>query len=85
VFSLERAVILADDQFDDVLHERAIVRDFRRIVEKRRDQEMQVAGRGVPEDDSGVVVLGEQRLQIECAVGKPLWREAYVLQNERRA
>src|SRR6516225_10657654 len=85
VFSLERAVILVDNQFDDVLHERAIVRDFLRIVEERRDEEVQVASRGVTEDDSGVAVLGEQRLQIKRAVGEPLGREAYVLQNERRA
>ena len=56
-----------------------------RIVEERCDEEVQIAGRGVSEDDSSVAVLGKQRLQIERAVRESFLRKTYILQNKRRA
>jgi len=57
------------------------MRDPFGVVEKGRDQEVQVARGRMAEDDAGEAVLGEQGGEIESAVREPLGREADVLED----
>ena len=47
VLGLQRAVVLVDDQVDEVVHERLVALAVGRLREVGREQEVQVAGRGV--------------------------------------
>src|SRR5262249_8235702 len=83
VLRLERAVVLAYDEFDNVVHEAAEMLDVVRLVEEWGNQEVQVAGRRMAEHDTRIIVLGKQCSQVERAVGEALRREADVLEDER--
>jgi len=72
VLGLERAVVLLHHHPAQRVHEAAIARDLRRIVEVLREHEVQVALERVAEDDRAVVaVRAQQALQVERGLGEP--------------
>ena len=85
VLGLERAVVLVDDERDDVVHERVEPRDVSGSLSDGVIRKCRLPADAWPKIDAGVAVPREQRLQIERAVGQPLGREADVLEDERRA
>ena len=84
VLGLERAVVLADDQLDQLAHECLVALQVLRFGEVRGQHEVEVAGRGVAGDAGEEAVLGEQRLQVFGPLGDPLRRHADVLDDQRR-
>ena len=85
VLGLERAVVLADDQLDQLRHERLVALEVLLLGEVRREHEVEVPGRGVAGDAGEEAVLAEQRLQVARPLGDPLRRHADVLDDQRRA
>ena len=85
VLGLERAVVLADDQLDQLRHEGLVAIEVLLLGEVRGQHEVQVAGRGVAGNAGQEAVLAEQRLQVAGALGDPLRRHADVLDDQRRA
>ena len=67
VLGLERAVVLVDDQLDQLLHEGVVALEVLGLGEVRGEHEVQVPGRGVAGDPGEEAVLAEQRLQVACA------------------
>ena len=85
VLGLERAVVLADDQLDQLRHEGLVALEVLLLGEVRGEHEVEVPGRGVAGDAGQEAVLAEQRLQVAGALGDPLRRHADVLDDQRRA
>ncbi len=84
VLGLERAVVLADDQLDQLRHERLVAIEVLLFGEVRGEHEVEVSGRGVAGDAGEEAVLAEQRLEVAGALGDPLRRDADVLDDQRR-
>ena len=82
VLRLQRAVILLDHQFADIVHEGGIALHFRIDGEILGEDEMQVAVQGVPENDRLVVaVLIEKRLKVQRRRSRILDPESHVLDD----
>ncbi len=85
VLGLQRAVVLLDDQLDELRHERLVALDVGGVAERGREVEVEVAGRGVPGDAGQEPVLAEQSHQVLRALGDARRRHAHVLDDQRRA
>src|SRR5439155_2842374 len=82
---LEGAFVLVHDQLDETGHEALVAVAIGRLRELRRQQEVKVAGRGVPRHARQEFVLPEQRLDVACGLGDPRRGHADVLDDERGA
>ena len=85
VLGLQGAVVLADDQLDELLHELVVALEVLGLREVGRQLEVQVAGRRVSGDADQEAVLAEQRLQVARALGDALGTNADVLDDQRAA
>ena len=80
VLGFERAVVPADDEFRNVVHQRLVARHLGRGRKRLVDDEMVVAFEGMPVDAGVVVaVAGDQRLQFGRGAGQVLDVEGNVL------
>ena len=82
VLGLERAVVLVQDQRDQLLHERLVALEVLGLGEVRGQHEVQVPGRGVARDPREEAVLAQQRLDVAGRLGDPLGRHADVLDDQ---
>jgi len=86
VLGLQRAVVLVDDQLDEVLHEPLVALEVLGLGEVGRQLEVQVPGRRVACDADEELVLAQERLQVARApLADPLGAYADVLDDQRRA
>ena len=80
VLGFERAVVPADDEFRNVVHQRLVARHLGRGRKRLVDDEMVVAFEGMPVDAGVVVaVAGDQRLQFGRGAGQVFDVEGNVL------
>ena len=83
VLGLERAVVLADHQLADVVHEARVALDFGGVAEILGEHEVQVAFQRVAENDGfRVAVLAQQRLKVERGRRQRLDGEGDVLDDD---
>ncbi len=82
VLGLQRAVVLVDDQRDEVGHERRVPLPVAGVGEPGGQREVQVAVGGVPGGVRQEAVLGQQFLEVLGALGDAGRREAHVLDNQ---
>ena len=82
VLGLERAVVLVDDQRDQIGHERRVPLPVGLLAEAGGQGEVQVAVGRVPGGVRQEAVLGQQVLQILGALGDAVRREAHVLDDQ---
>ena len=85
MLGLQRPVVALDDQLDELAHERLVAVEVALLAEVRRQQEVQVAGRGVPGDALQEAVLAEQLLQVLGGLADPRRRHADVLDDHADA
>ena len=85
VLGLQRAVVLAEDQLDQLRHERLVALEVLGLREVRGQHEVQVSRRGVPGDAGQEAVLAEHRLDLDRGLGDPRRGNADVLDDQRRA
>ena len=82
VLGLERAVVLVDDQRDQIGHERRVPVPVARVGEPGGQREVQVAVGRVPGGVRQEAVLGQQFLQVLGPLGDAVRREAHVLDDQ---
>ena len=86
MLTLERAVILADHQVGELVHEALIALDLLGPGEILREHKMQVAFHSVAEDDCLVVAMfPKQSLQIQCCGRQLFHREHDILDDDYRS
>ena len=85
VLGLQRAVVLVHHELHQLLHEGLVAVAVGGVGERRRQQEVQVAGGRVAGDAGEELVLAEQRLDVARGLRDAVGANADVLDDQRRA
>ena len=83
MLGLERAVVLVEDELDELLHEGLVALRVLLLGEVGGQHEVEVPGGGVAGHPGKEAVLAEQRLDVAGRLRDPLGRDADVLDDQR--